>query len=215
MASRQAHLCVQTGRARAFRRSVAQFAAIDPRADPEAGDLSNLVKGRPEGLVLMQAGPVSIGPGLRCIETLAGVQMVASNRVETADQPGVTALSCADIPAMLALVALTKPGPFKRNTIETGQYWGMKVGGHLIAMAGERMKLTGFTEISAICTHPGHRGRGFAGLLTSHVAHEIRARGETPFLHTYASNRRAIALYESLGFELCQDMQIARVVADP
>jgi predicted GNAT family acetyltransferase len=34
------------------------------------------------------------------------------------------------------------------------------------------------------------------------VAHGIRQRGETPFLHAAAENVSAIRLYEALGFRL-------------
>jgi hypothetical protein len=67
-------------------------------------------------------------------------------------------------------------------------------------MGGERMKPDGFTEVSGVCTHPDHRGRGYAAALMRKVATGIQARGETPFLHAYASNREALALYERLGF---------------
>ncbi|MEM9707629.1 MAG: GNAT family N-acetyltransferase [Pseudomonadota bacterium] len=215
LSTRQAHLCDKTGRACAFNRSVAQFAATDPQAGPEVGDLARVATGRPEGLVLMQADRVRGGRGLEVVETLAGVQMVATGRFHSAEHPGIAALCPGDIPAILSLVALTKPGPFKRRTLETGRYYGIKANGHLIAVAGERMKLPGHTEISAVCTHPSFRGRGLAGKLTQHVAQKIIERGETPFLHTYASNTYAIALYESLGFELRQNMHIIRLVANP
>ncbi|MEM1386224.1 MAG: GNAT family N-acetyltransferase [Pseudomonadota bacterium] len=213
LSSRQAHLGVQQAHARAFRRDVAQFAAIDPRADPEAADLATLAKGRPEGLVLMQAGNAPAGPKLQVAETFAGVQMVASRSFAPVEHPGITVLCREDIPSMLSLVALAKPGPFKRETFQTGDYVGIKVNGHLVAMAGERLKMTSFAEISAVCTHPRFRGRRLAGALIQHVARTIGDRGETPFLHTYASNRRAIELYERLGFELRAEMRIVRLVA--
>ena len=79
---------------------------------------------------------------------------------------------------------------------------GVKEGGRLIAMAGERMKPQGYTEVSGVCTDPNHRGRGYAGALMRVVANRILARGETPFLHSYAHNTGAIGLYSSLGFKV-------------
>jgi len=67
-------------------------------------------------------------------------------------------------------------------------------------MAGERLKVPGYTEVSAICTHPDHLGNGYAGMLMNAVMLRIRDRGETPFLHVRKDNVRAIALYERLGF---------------
>ncbi|MEI9852841.1 MAG: GNAT family N-acetyltransferase [Sphingomonas sp.] len=109
-------------------------------------------------------------------------------------------LGDADAPEMLALATLTEPGPFHAHTHSLGDFVGIRVGGRLAAMAGERMKLPGFTEVSAVCTHPDFRGRGYAGALMRVVIGGILARGETPILHSYATNRHAIALYESLGF---------------
>lgn len=103
---------------------------------------------------------------------------------------------------MLDLVALTQPGPFLPRTVELGRYLGIRHEGRLIAMAGERLRPPGWTEISAVCTHPDHRGRGLAGLLIRAVAAGIRERGDVPFLHAAADNIQAIRLYESMGFVL-------------
>ncbi|MEI9963878.1 MAG: GNAT family N-acetyltransferase [Caulobacteraceae bacterium] len=103
---------------------------------------------------------------------------------------------------MLALATLTQPGPFFARTHQLGDFIGVKQEGRLVAMAGERMRPTGFTEVSGVCTHPDWRGRGYAAGLMRLVAARILARGETPFLHVYASNTGAIALYEALGFRL-------------
>jgi predicted GNAT family acetyltransferase len=102
---------------------------------------------------------------------------------------------------MLALATLTQPGPFRARTHELSQFWGVKdEQGQLLAMAGERLKLPGMSEVSGVCTHPDARGQGLAALLSRHVASEIVRRGEVPFLHAYAGNAAAIGLYERLGF---------------
>ncbi len=103
---------------------------------------------------------------------------------------------------MVELTALTKPGPFGPRTHELGHYVGIRDGGKLVAMAGERLKVPGYTEVSAVCTHPDHLGKGYAAALISEVMRAIRERGETPFLHVRAHNRRAIAVYERLGFRI-------------
>ena len=98
------------------------------------------------------------------------------------------------------LVARTEPGPFRPRTYELGTYLGLHRDGRLVAMAGERLHPAGWTEISAVCTEPEYRGRGFAARLVGAVAAGIRARGETPFLHAAADNTGALRLYENLGF---------------
>ena len=129
-------------------------------------------------------------------------QMVA----ETVDRPdppfAIVPLGDEDAAEMLALATLTVPGPFVERTHRIGAFFGVKQEGRLVAMAGERMRVDGFTEVSAVCSHPDHRGRGYAGALMREVAHRILARGEAAFLHVNAQNEGAIALYESLGFRI-------------
>lgn len=137
--------------------------------------------------------------------------MLATRTVSAIACLGLTQLNDGDVVDMLGLVEATAPGPFRRNTRLMGDYFGIKINGELVAMAGERMKFPGFTEISAVCVHPDHRGKGFARCLTAHVAAAIFDRGEIPFLHTYARNTPAISLYRGLGFEIRSLMQIARL----
>jgi predicted GNAT family acetyltransferase len=117
-------------------------------------------------------------------------------------------LSETDIPEVLALVAATQPGPFGPRTIELGEYLGLRRGGALVAMVGERLRLGGFTEISAVCVDPAYRGQGFAATLVRSLVASIVARAETPFLHVFSSNRQAIALYRKLGFTLRREMHL-------
>jgi ribosomal protein S18 acetylase RimI-like enzyme len=109
-------------------------------------------------------------------------------------------LGPADIPDMMELTELTQPGPFSKRTHELGTYLGIRCEGKLAAMAGERMKVPGYTEISAVCTHPEHLGQGYARTLMMEIMRRILDRGETPFLHVREENQRAIVLYERLGF---------------
>jgi predicted GNAT family acetyltransferase len=115
---------------------------------------------------------------------------------------GVHPLGPADVPEMLDLVARTRPGPFLPRTIELGGYLGIRRDGALAAMAGERLRPPGWTEISAVCTDPAFRGNGLASRLTLAVAAAITARGEQPFLHAASDNAAALRLYASLGFRL-------------
>jgi ribosomal protein S18 acetylase RimI-like enzyme len=137
----------------------------------------------------------------RVVFRAGGVQMVADG-LRAGPDPEAVVLGPADVPEMLGLVERTKPGPFLPRTIELGTYLGVRRGGRLVAMAGERMRTPGWTEISAVCTDPEFRGQGLAGRLVSAVAAGIEERGETPFLHAAAANAEAVRLYENLGFAI-------------
>jgi predicted GNAT family acetyltransferase len=114
--------------------------------------------------------------------------------------PEILELGDADSPDMMALTALTKPGPFGKRTHELGTYLGIRLDGKLVAMTGERLKIPGYTEVSAVCTHPEHTGHGYARILMAEVMRRICSRRETPVLHVRGDNLRAIELYERLGF---------------
>jgi ribosomal protein S18 acetylase RimI-like enzyme len=143
-----------------------------------------------------------------------GVQMVEAE-VEAAAGDEAVRLGPGDVPEMLELARRTKPGPFLPRTVELGSYLGIRRGGALVAMAGERLHPPGWTEISAVCTDDVWRGLGFASVLVRALVADIRARGETAFLHAVADNP-AIGLYEALGFRLRRGMvfSVARVPAD-
>jgi ribosomal protein S18 acetylase RimI-like enzyme len=144
----------------------------------------------------------------------AGVQMV-DDGVDSAPDDEAIRLTAADVPEMLSLVSATRPGPFLARTIDMGVYLGIRRDSRLVAMAGERLHPPGWTEISAVCTASDHRGRGLATRLVRAVAHQIRQRGETPFLHAAASNVHAIGLYESLGFRLRRTTDFPTVRVPP
>jgi predicted GNAT family acetyltransferase len=114
---------------------------------------------------------------------------------------------------MFDLVELTEPGPFAPRTIEMGTYLGVRDGTRLVAMAGQRVRLDGYTEISAVCTDPRHRGRGLAGALVTRLVDEIHTRGDVPILHAVSTNAVAISRYRSLGFVIRREVEVAVLVA--
>lgn len=117
-------------------------------------------------------------------------------------------LGAADVGAMVELATLTEPGPFRERTIELGKFYGVLEGERLVAMAGQRMRVPGFVEVSAVCTHPDARGRGYAGALMSRVMRDIVDEGATPFLHAFADNP-AVSLYRKLGFTRRRTFELA------
>jgi ribosomal protein S18 acetylase RimI-like enzyme len=195
-----AHFAERRGNVLRYPVDVSPFVAL-PEV-PTAQDWADIADLAGPGALVPLAG-VAVPPpdGWEIAMRGAGVQMVDVGVADAPDDEAVQ-LTPADVPEMLDLVARTKPGPFLPRTIELGTYLGVRRDGALVAMAGERLHPPGFTEISAVCTDPAYRGHGFATRLVRAVAHGIRRRGETPFLHAAASNTNAIRLYESLGFRL-------------
>ena len=206
LSTRQAHLALGDGRAVRLAPDYGLFAAAADGSPDSLAALAALVPADGQ-VALVEAEEPPLVPGAAVVSRSVIWQMVAE-RLTPAGPPDfeIAPLSEADAPQMLALATLTRPGPFFVRTHQLGDFVGVKQAGRLVAMAGERMKPTGFTEVSGVCTHPDHRGRGYAGALMRVVAGRILARGETAFLHTYADNAGAIALYRSLGFALRREL---------
>ncbi|MEU6794080.1 GNAT family N-acetyltransferase [Nonomuraea wenchangensis] len=195
-----AHLAERRGRVLRYPLDVSPFLSMPHDPGPADWDDAAALVG--EGGDVPLTGPAAVPPaGWEEAANIPGVQLTGE-RVAGAHDAGAVRLGPADVPEMLDLVARTKPGPFLPRTVELGGYLGIRLGGALVAMAGQRLRPPGWTEISAVCTDPDHRGRGLATRLVLAVAAGIRDRGETPFLHASATNTHAIGLYERLGFRL-------------
>jgi ribosomal protein S18 acetylase RimI-like enzyme len=201
------------GRARRYQDDVAPFLAF-PSA-PSAQDwrdAADLVA--PGAFVAGRYGEGELPGGWRAVQGFDLAQMV-EERVAGVDCSEAIALGAADVPEMLELVAQTEPGPFLPRTIELGDYLGIRSNGELIAMAGERFRLDGWTEISAVCTHPNHRGQGLASRLMGALIAGIKRRSQRAFLHVMGTNTEAIRLYEQLGFRVRQTAKLTVVTREP
>lgn len=196
--------------ARRYRPSIVPFAATGADDAESLRALEQLVSAG-ESVILLQSDAIALPAGLFATSTAAGVQMIAERPLQTVSDQRVQRLTRDDAAEMLALALLTKPGPFTLEALSLGDFWGVKIEGRLVAMAGERMKQPGYTELSGVCSHPEFRGGGLGKLLSLFVANRIMARGEVPYLHAYASNATAIRLYESIGLRLRSTMNVAVV----
>lgn len=201
LATRQAQFARGAPPALAFRTDVEPFAAA-ASDDPESLEALSELFVPEDKLLLIQRDPSPPLPGLDLVSEAIGVQMVSEQAVEQRQPPDVIPLDDGDAVEMRALAELTKPGPFRPSTHKLGQFWGIRHEGRLVAMAGERLKIPGMSEVSGVCTHPHWRGHGYARLLSAFVTSQIQSRGETPFLHAYADNDAAIRLYERLGYTM-------------
>ena len=204
-------LATGEGPVRRYLPEIGPFAGVEDVNEQSLGALLDCI--RETGPVLFARTRCSLSDfavpqGLRAVWDRPVVQMVFEEGATTGElDERIVALGAEDVPEMLQLTQVTKPGPFETRTHEMGQYWGIRQGGKLVAMAGERMRQPGFTEVSAICTHPDHQGAGFGRALTLHTARAILERGAVPYLHAFDDNARAIGLYELLGFRHREDIR--------
>jgi predicted GNAT family acetyltransferase len=207
LSSRQAEYAVGGPLALRYQSDVEPFAAVASDTEESLDALAQLLKPG-ETHILLQAQPSPLPREVQLIDKADGVQMVAARTIGAPKPPDAVRLSDADSPEMVELAELTKPGPFRPRTHCLGSFWGIRREGRLVAMAGERMKIPGMTEVSGVATHPDWRGHGFARSLSAFVASEIARRGETPFLHAFADNIAAIRLYQSLGFTIRTEVHV-------
>jgi ribosomal protein S18 acetylase RimI-like enzyme len=188
---------------------VAPFAAIDAPGAAALAQLRSLLEPG-ESVWIVDYGGAA--PGLSVEDALECVQMALPEEAPLpAPRREVLALTAAHAPEMVALTNRAFPGFFRPATHRMGSFFGVRVGGELIAMGGERLLLPGHPEMSAICTHPDHRGEGFATDVIHELARRHRRAGLVSWLHVGAANRRAIELYASLGFLRVRSLMLHRI----
>jgi ribosomal protein S18 acetylase RimI-like enzyme len=200
LVTRHAHLAQGGALARRYPSAISRIAGLPDARPANIAALEALVD---IGDDMGTAGPFV--PRLRGNwETLHESRLVQMVRTDCSllpeDDVQVSVLGPADVPQMLELVDIAQPGPFRPRTIELGTYLGIRAAGRLVAMAGERLWLGDFHEVSAVCTHPDAQGRGYARALMSRIVNRMLRAGETPFLHVRSTNARAMAIYRALGF---------------
>ena len=214
--TRHAHFAESSERARRFVSEVSLLGGFEFDDDAAYESMAQIVRnGATVGLFLEKQ--YTPRPGWNVIVDMPLPQMVCDNGgLDKAGRSGKGAaavdfleLDDADSPEMIQLTALTKPGPFSSRTHELGTYLGIRENGKLVAMSGERLKVPGFTEVSAVCTHPDHLGKGYARMLMTEVMRRIQQRGETACLHVRPDNARAIELYQRLGFRERRRLHLA------
>ncbi|MFK3822195.1 GNAT family N-acetyltransferase [Pseudomonas yamanorum] len=203
LSTKQASLGKQNRLASLYDPAISPFAAVAEPSREAMGDICLLIP--EDGYVLIQSLWV-LPPDEQLRIEVVGIihQMVAVDAPTVQIDNEVVRLNPGDMEDILTLVSSAKPGPFSTRTLEMGDYFGIYEGGRLVAMAGERMRLDGYVEISAICVDNAFRGKGLAQRLISFLRREILQRGDIPFLHVLSENHSAISLYQWLGFEIRQ-----------
>jgi len=212
LTTKHASFAVVQGSACRYPPQVAPFAAVragDANALPQ---LEGLINGG-ESVYLVGLAP-EFAAGWRVESAFPIPQLVCSKPAVVRSGPDAVPLTEANRSDMLALTALVFPGFFRARTVEMGRYIGIYHGRVLAAMAGERMRMDGYQEISAVCTHPEFIGRGYAQRLVALLVNAVLERGDTPFLHTHRDNARALALYDHLGFKIRTEVTLWSVTRD-
>lgn len=203
----QKHLAEGGSRARRYPVDMTPFADMVDMSAASFAALGDLLLPS-QVAALFTPEPVDVPSGFQVVLSETGEQMIGWPADSPLRGAEIVRLGAADVPAMMALTALTKPGPFATRTHELGTFLGIRAGGELVAMTGERMKPGKFTEMTAVCVHPDYRGRGYAQALLAAVARQIEARGEIPFLHVFSHNHSAIALYRRQGMRIRRRLHV-------
>lgn len=206
------HLALGGPLAKRYPREIGPFAALADGSLDAWNALAALLLPGEAAMLVTPAAP-SHAAGFTVMPLDPVLQMVATRAPDPAPATlPFSVLGDADAIEMRALAELTNPGPFAQRTHELGEFLGIRAGGRLAAMTGERMRPLGAVEVSAVCVHPEHRGKTFARHLLAERTRRILAQGAQPFLHVYPNNHGAIALYESLGYVVRGQLHLTRVV---
>lgn len=227
--TRQRRFAEYAGDACKYVSDVAPFAAVGKRDAEASRQLHSLLA--PGEIVSMMGEPPVEVPGLKMKGTLPGLQMVLAAGADAPPHPSarkshapgtpvpahsvdISRLSCENAAEMVELTTLAFPGYFRIRTCEMGTYYGVRVGGQLVSMAGERFAFDRYVEISGVCTQPEHTGNGYAAALITRLLEDHRRNGWLSCLHLSAANKRAFDLYERLGFAVNREVQFHRVCRD-
>ncbi|OPY96288.1 GNAT family N-acetyltransferase [Bradyrhizobium sacchari] len=209
----QKHLAEGGPKALRYPIDMTPFADMADMSAASFAALRDLLSGT-EVAALFTPEPVDVPAGFKVVLAETGEQMIGSPADSPLRDGEIVTLGAADVPAMMALTELTKPGPFALRTHELGTFLGIRTGGELVAMTGERMKPGKFVEMTAVCVHPDYRGRGYAQALLAAVARRIEARGEIPFLHVFSNNTSAIALYRRQGMRVRRRLYVTALMKE-
>jgi predicted GNAT family acetyltransferase len=214
LTTRQRALAEGDGLARRYPVAITPFADMMDMSTKSFAALGTLMSGQ-EIAVLFTPEAVEAPARFKVLLAKTGEQMIGMPAKASIRAAEIETLGPADVAAMMTLTELTKPGPFNARTHELGTFLGIRVDGELVAMAGERMKPGNYTEMTAICVHPSHRGRGYAQALMAAISRQIVQRGEIPFLHVFSDNASAIALYRRQGMETRRRLHVTVLQKQP
>jgi len=211
LATRHAKFSVGGSLARRYRPEIGPLSALREVSSEALAELAAIVPADDVAVLFLQER-IDFPAGWQIVRDGTLVQMVCAAVSDIPElEQRILPLGPEDFAEMVALATLTEPGPFRDQTATLGGFVGVRIQGRLAAMAGQRLSPSGFTEVSAVCTHPDFRGRGLARALVAAVARNIFAAGDVPFLTSFAGNAGAIRVYEQVGFAIRRRFELAVV----
>lgn len=202
------NLSIGNDMARLFQPGISPFAGV---AENNLEHFQNLAKTLdPQSTVAIFTTDKDLDAApLKIVNRIDGYQMMYEGVTPTEGTiVKIEQLEHKHVPDMLELTQLSPPGPFMERTISFGGYKGIFAGGRLIAMAGHRFHSGPYVEISAVCTHPDHTGKGYAQALINEHIRQLRSLNKIPYLHVRGDNSRAISIYKNMGFVVRTEMII-------
>lgn len=214
LSGRHSALAERSGDALRYPPALAPFGASKEYSEANVAQIAGMLNSG-EPLALFTKGKPAVPSRYEVVREATVIQMVAGRQFDAPNEPRIEVLRQQDMPAMMELVRLTAPGPFKERTHEMGTFLGIKDRDRLVAMAGERMIAGRYVEISAVCTHPNWRGRGLAKVLVEQLSVDIQSRGNIPFLHAFLTNTSAIRVYGKLGFRQARNLHLTVITLPP
>jgi GNAT superfamily N-acetyltransferase len=207
--SAHAHFAIGRPPARRYPAEVSPFAVIDDTSAPTLARLEALLVPGEQVYIFnqppAQMNGLSVGPPLHTFQMLGPDYFEDEGRKDEIHPILMTPENAAE---MFELISLAFPGFYQPRTYEMGTYYGIRVDGKLVAMAGERLCMTGYREISGVCTHPSHTGKGYARTLMTCLMRDHAAAGVTSFLHVGKANKRATTIYERMGFRMLRSIAL-------
>ncbi|MGA2431507.1 MAG: GNAT family N-acetyltransferase [Candidatus Acidiferrum sp.] len=207
--SAHAHFAIGRPPARRYPAEVSPFAVIDDTSEPTLARLEALLVPGEQVYIFneppAQMNGLSVGPPLHTFQMLGPDYFKDEGRKDEIHPILMTPENAGE---MFELISLAFPGFYQPRTYEMGTYYGIRVDGKLVAMAGERLCMTGYREISGVCTHPSHTGKGYARTLMTCLMRDHAAAGVTSFLHVGKANKRATTIYERMGFRMLRSIAL-------
>ncbi|HNV70077.1 MAG TPA: GNAT family N-acetyltransferase [Candidatus Ozemobacteraceae bacterium] len=138
--------------------------------------------------------------------------------VAVVEETRAVRLGPENLAEVLNLYKVAYPGNwFDPRMLETREYFGIREGGQLVSIAGVHVysATQRVAALGNITTHPAHRKRGLAKIVTRKLCSSLLEKVDYIGLNVAADNQAAIGVYRKLGFEVVapyREYAVAKVI---